>query len=158
MSQEYIEGIVWQVITNFTKEIRNKFRRQEIVQENPENNITAVVENNPDTQEQGSTANKDDNGTDKCEISSTEAAKQENGSDNKDPSEVEQESKTSEIEETDKDKGDKKEHAERPVTEEKQNPTSIFFHFTLFLLWAIVTSMCLPAVLTWAHNFRCVIL
>lgn len=31
---------------------------------------------------------------------------------------------------------------------------AIFFHSTIFFLWCIVTIINIPAVLTWAHNFR----
>lgn len=30
----------------------------------------------------------------------------------------------------------------------------IFFHFTIFLLWSIVTFINIPVVLTWAHNYK----
>ncbi|XP_018322176.1 GPI inositol-deacylase [Agrilus planipennis] len=31
---------------------------------------------------------------------------------------------------------------------------AIFFHFSLFLLWCMITFLTFPSVLTWAHNFK----
>lgn len=39
-------------------------------------------------------------------------------------------------------------------TKETSLDTAIFFHFTVFILWLLVTALCIPSVLTWAHNFR----
>lgn len=42
-------------------------------------------------------------------------------------------------------------------TEQKNDEvldTAIFFHFTIFLLWLLVAGLCIPSVLTWAHNFK----
>lgn len=57
---------------------------------------------------------------------------------------------------TDKKKSSPKEApVDEKETEERVSlDTSIFFHFTLFLIWSLVTALCVPSVLTWAHNFR----
>lgn len=36
----------------------------------------------------------------------------------------------------------------------KLDYSSIFYHFSIFLLWCIVACLNLPYVLTWAHNFK----
>lgn len=161
MSQDYIESIVSQIVKNIAKEMKNKFRGRAVIEENHENEINShTVQETLETKgQESSTTNEDKRDEDKHEnTDSTETVKEDN-SDNKKENDVsssldKQENEQS-VEDDAKDaKGDKKEEPQPQKKEEEQNPTSIFFHFTLFLLWGIVTCMCLPAVLTWAHNFR----
>lgn len=45
-------------------------------------------------------------------------------------------------------------NTENNIREEPAEHSGIFFHFSIFLLWFIVTGLNIPSVLTWAHNFK----
>lgn len=148
MSQEYVEDIVWKVVKKFTNKLKSS-------------RATVKTDNNADKNNSDVSTEETKVENEETNIEKTENV--ENSEQNQAPVETSEQqseidgvsSKEAKNEETDAEVKQTEEQVTQNEEEANQkNPTSIFFHFTLFLLWCIVTGMCLPAVLTWAHNFR----
>lgn len=143
MSQEFAEQLIWGMVKQFGFRVKKLFKKErsgtitgtEATAQSSENlappsrNDTKV---GSDAEENGKSGNNESG----IEDGSNEAGQ-------------------SEINQGDSEE-ERKQTAKVVKRNKKEVPldTAIFFHFTLFLLWSLTAALCIPSVLTWAHNFR----
>lgn len=168
MSQDYIEELVWKIIKCCASKIKGALRSKKPLPRENENFLENKTEAGTNKDNKNS-KNKERGDLDSNEIeeietkdvlkenpddeikpsTSKDKSKEKDNNENKaksEDTENEDEEKDEVVSENEKD--DKKEENKSDAR------TAIFFHLTLFFLWIIVTCLCIPSVLTWAHNFK----
>lgn len=159
MSQEFVEQLVWTLVKKSALCVKNFFRKQKTTSENQnENKGIQEVKELTETSETAETKEKNES----SEEENTEQTGEERGNVDADSENEVKNEETDMPEKQDKIKAEENINSKEelcndkvPVKQEINDiDTSIFFHFTLFLLWSLVAALCIPSVLTWAHNFR----
>lgn len=142
MSQDYIEELLWNFVKKLSTIVRGS-KKKETKDDSIKNEQSSTEEvqeaeeqatDEQDTLEKKEETDNDESEPDKEVID--ELAAGDAGT-------------TSEPEQV-----DEKNEAAVTVKDIIAVPTEISFHITLFLLWTITASLCVPSVLTWAHNFK----
>lgn len=155
MSQEFVEQLVWSLVKNCALYLRNLFRKPKQSKENEQ--ITKEENNEEEKRDAVEEIENLDNEEVQKETENVESRedKSEENETIEENETTDDETETVENVSTDKEESSK----EVPDVEKKRKEsvsldTAIFFHFTLFLIWCLVAALCIPSVLTWAHNFR----
>ncbi|XP_066139932.1 GPI inositol-deacylase [Euwallacea fornicatus] len=134
MSQEYVEQVAWFILGSLARKIRRLLsKRNEGLKEATES--TGLEEK---SLKSTLTSERNDVSSDeRVENSDLETAADGH----------EGASEETEVEEN-------KEIDARPLEDLTESNNSIFFHSSMFVIWAFVAALNVPAVLTWAHNFK----
>lgn len=145
MSQDLVESFMWRMLKNFAEKIKAIFKQQK------RNNVTVnknVSNTKTETSIQGQIG---------------ETSKEINNDELKDDTEGLQ-SESVMLNQKDTDKLINQRVERTLETDQHMNNNSwlknllenndISFHFTIFFLWIIVSILNVPAVLTWAHNYK----
>lgn len=183
MSQDYCEQVAWFVLKKVAKKIKNAFTKSNKDSKNSPDEKTTVEspaienltkpsisnsEDNDDEQRNINTKTPDlevekiDNIGEKSDENSTSKITDESSRAAKHLLETEHHSETS----TTHDEESRNEHESEQSTKEHNDEADtirnlspstfnpIFFHSSMFFIWAFITVLNIPAVLTWAHNFK----
>lgn len=129
MSQDYVE----ELIIKIAKYLAKKLKR------NKSSNSTATV-NNEDVPHIENTS----------EVKNNETVETNTSDINPNTQQTEQ---VGDVSSETEDKGEVPDDGTN-TQEEIPAHSSIFFHFTIFLIWCIVACLNVPVVLTWARNFK----
>lgn len=137
MSQEFVEQWIWNVVKKYAFQIRRYFKNRK----SKRNETSTETQGTPveNVQTGGNTHGESEHNTEKEETHENSGEKK---TENNTKSATEKEQNSS--------KTDKSKESKVSISWD----TAIFFHFTVFLLWTLVAGLCIPSVLTWAHNFR----
>lgn len=152
MSQEFVEQLVWSVVKKCAIYVKNLFKKQRETEqkqndEETRNAIESIESNKEESSDETNPSVEDiENSSEKDKKEITE-----NGGTEKSETDDDKSVDETEIE---LNKENKEEPSKEIHVEAVSLDTTIFFHFTLFLLWSLVAGLCFPSVLTWAHNFR----
>lgn len=182
MSQDFIEKIVWKVVKLLAGKVKNSFRKKsktsdtkEIAEkkikckksklQNSKEDIhcNSKVESSKFDNTSENTAENQTNEISKevqmdsklLEIKSKDDTKS-NSADKKDNNEIENLNKNEIIKDSEVKSEEKLDDTKEEISwlNELLQHDEFFFHFTLFLFWAMVAGLNIPSVLTWAHNFK----
>ncbi|KAK4874324.1 hypothetical protein RN001_013684 [Aquatica leii] len=149
MSQDYVE----QIVLNIFKYLVKKFRRNAPSQQGTDLEETESSQNIVE-----SSNVEDDIDHKKCLTIENNESTEDADIDKEEHVEVVEElSIESVAAENESETGDINENGQNepvPSTDDQLDYNAIFFHFSIFLLWCIVTAINIPSVLTWAHNFK----
>lgn len=176
MSQDFIEDLMWKVVKAFLAKLGKFFFRKskkpmkydQTTSSETETSDTVVKENENNQNIENSLINdKEDSQSDEDKIREDANVEDESSSDDEDvgllmkadhdaktgtKQEVEESSETS-TNETNIPSNGSNQNTSQSWSELLKND-EIFFHFTIFLLWSVITFINVPVVLAWAHNYK----
>ncbi|CAG9812524.1 unnamed protein product [Phaedon cochleariae] len=170
MSQDFVEEVVWYTLKKIAKKFKGWFSKKRIAStdhpsiENIKEEITEQEQEQPsnekNTKDGGNpTTSTNADGENSGEESPEEIDEEQDGSVEKDNEILDNSTDREHTEDVDevRDEGQTETIDEGTPEEDSELSSAynaIFFHSTLFFLWCIVTVINIPAVLTWAHNFK----
>lgn len=158
LSQDYVENVAWFVVKKFGWKFLNVFLKKSA---RKQNKVVIKTKSNK-KEESKSLINMQDGSISENKISIKEA----NENNKSDVEQIPESTSTNILEKHPEDDtmvqeiSDEDEPQLESESVQEENPKSpsgyntIFFHSTIFFLWCLVTILNIPAVLTWAHNFK----
>lgn len=164
MSQDYVEQVTWFILKTIAKRIRRLFKKNDQKKTSSEN-VLALEDNKEESIPSCSKTALEETAEENTEATSVNVSK-EPKDENVHSSVISAESVEGNADEATIDESeirvtDVTETVEAPQPQETQpfqnlseTNNAIFFHSSIFFIWAFVTILNAPAVLTWAHNFR----
>ncbi|KAF2882737.1 hypothetical protein ILUMI_23470 [Ignelater luminosus] len=173
MSQDYVEGFTMRIVKYFLSKFKKRVLPQnsnEDVDSSQNRLIDSDLSDRALTKVKDETVSKEDEQNQVIENKSNQNVEEEEEVEVNEAPEIQEEKKEIDVspscsscdtnvessnqQTTEINKSCEENNEQNNVRNEPAEHSSIFFHFSIFLLWFIVTGLNIPSVLTWAHNFK----